>query len=39
VERFFSKLKQFRRMATRYEKLRQTFSAFIHLVASWLMIR
>ena len=39
VERFFNKLKQFRRIATRYEKLRQTFLAFIHLVASWLMIR
>jgi transposase len=33
VERFFNKMKHFRRMATRYEKLRQTFLAFIHMVA------
>jgi transposase len=39
VDRFFNKLQQFRRMTTRYEKLRQTFLAFIHLVAAWLMIR
>jgi transposase len=39
VERFFNKLKQFRRIATRYEKLRHTFLALIHLVASWLMVR
>ena len=39
VERFFNKMKQFRRIATRYEKLRQTFLAFIHLVALWIMVR
>jgi transposase len=39
VERFFNKLKQFRRIATRYEKLRHTFLALIHLVASWLIIK
>jgi len=38
VERFFNKLKYFRRIATRYEKWRQTFLALIHLVASWVMI-
>ena len=38
VERFFNKLKQFHRIATRHEKLRQTFLALIHLAASWLMI-
>jgi transposase len=38
VERFFNKLKHFRRIATRYEKLLQTFLALIHLVASWVMI-
>jgi transposase len=38
VERFFNRLKHFRRIATRYEKLCQTFLALIHLVASWLMI-
>ena len=39
VERFFNKLKQFRRIATRYEKLSQTFLAFIHLVAAWIIIK
>jgi transposase len=39
VERFFNKMKQFRRIATRYEKLGQTFLAFIHLVALWIMVR
>jgi transposase len=39
VERFFNKLKQFRRIATRYEKLSQTFLAWIHLVAAWIIIQ
>jgi len=39
VERFFNNLKQFRRIATRYEKLSQTFLAFIHLVATWMIIK
>jgi transposase len=39
VERFFNALKQFRRIATRYEKLSQTFLAFIHLVAAWIIIK
>jgi transposase len=39
VERFFNKLKQFRRIATRYEKLRHTFLAFMHIVALWIMLR
>ena len=39
VERFFNNLKQFRRIATRYEKLSQTFLAFIHLVAAWMLIK
>jgi putative transposase len=39
VERFFNKLKQFRRVATRYDKLSRTFLAFIHLAATWIMIR
>lgn len=33
VERFFNKLKQFRRIATRYDKLGATFFAFIKLAA------
>jgi hypothetical protein len=39
VERFFNKLKQVRRVATRDEKLGQTFFAFIHVVALWIMLR
>ena len=39
VERFFNNLKQFRRIATRYEKLSQTFLAFLHLVAAWIIIK
>ena len=38
VERFFCRIKQFRRIATRYDKLAQNFSAFVALTASviWL---
>ena len=39
VERFFNHLKQFRRIATRYDKLSRTFLAFIHLAAVWIMIK
>jgi len=39
VERFFNNLKQFRRIATRYEQLSQTFLALIHLVAAWIIIK
>ena len=39
VERFFNKLKQFRRMATRYDKLAKTFCAALHLVAAFLILR
>jgi transposase len=39
AERFFNSLKQFRRIATRYEKLSRTFLAFIHLVAAWMIIK
>ena len=39
VERFFNNLKQFRGIATRYEKLSQTFLALIHLVAVWIIIK
>jgi transposase len=39
VERFFNHRKQFRRIATRYEQLSQTFLAFIHLVAAWMIIK
>jgi transposase len=39
VERFFNKLKQFRRIATRYEKLGYMFLAFIHIVASCVIVK
>ena len=39
VERFFNKLKQFRRLATRYDKLAKTFFAATCLVAAFLIAR
>ena len=39
VERCFNNLKQLRRIATRYEHLSQTFLAFMHLVAAWIIIK
>jgi len=39
VERLIGKLKQFRRIATRYDTLAETFLAFIHLVAAFIMVR
>lgn len=37
IERFFNKLKQFRRIATRYDKLCKTFFAAVCLVAAFLI--
>jgi transposase len=39
AERLFNELKQFRRVATRYDKLDLSFLAFVHLTASLVMIR
>ena len=41
IERLFSRLKQFRRVATRYDKLDAHFLAFIHLAATvlWFLSR
>lgn len=39
VERFFNKLKHFRRCATRYDKLERNFQAAVSLVAARLWIR
>ncbi|GAA4054439.1 hypothetical protein GCM10022409_46880 [Hymenobacter glaciei] len=38
IERFFSRLKQFRRLATRYEKTASSFLGMVHFVSalSWL---
>ena len=39
VERFFQKIKQFRRIATRYEKLKRNYQSMLYLVNSiiWLL--
>jgi transposase len=39
VERLFGKLKEFRRVATRYEKLKQTFLGMIHLALGFIRLR
>ena len=39
VERLFNKLKNFRRVATRYDKLDVTFLAFIHLASITLWLK
>ena len=39
VENFFCKIKEFRRIATRYDKTDESFSAMIQLVGSVLATR
>ena len=39
VECFFNKMKAFRRIATRYDKLAASFIAFVHLAAIWLLAK
>jgi len=34
IERMFNRLKQFRRIATRYDKTRKSFEAFLSLAAA-----
>jgi putative transposase len=38
VERFFCRLKNFRRIATRYDKTQTCFLAFVHLASTYLWI-
>jgi transposase len=38
VERFFCRIKQFRRIATRYDKLSERFSSFVALAAAFIWI-
>ncbi len=38
VERFFNKLKQYRAIATRYDKLARNFLAGVHLAASLILL-
>ena len=37
VEYFFNKIKAFRRVATRYDKLASSFLAFVHIASIWLL--
>ena len=39
VERFFNKLKQFRRVATRYDKLLANYKGFVQLAAIAILLR
>lgn len=39
IERFFNKLKQFRRVATRYDKLLANFMGFVKLAAIVIWVR
>ena len=39
VERFWSQAKQFRRVATRYEKTARNFLAFVHIAAIMILLR
>lgn len=39
IERLFGKLKEFRRIATRYEKLKQTFLGLVHLALGFIRAR
>jgi len=38
LERFFSRLKQFRRIATRYEKLARNFLSMLNLVCAYIWL-
>jgi transposase len=38
IERLFAKLKQCRRLATRYDKTARNFLAFLHLAASMILL-
>lgn len=38
VERFFNRIKQFRRIATRYEKLARNYLSFLNIVCAYLWI-
>lgn len=38
IERFFCRIKQFRRVATRYDKLSERFAAFVALAAAFVWL-
>ena len=39
VERLFAKMKQFRRVATRYDKLKSSFLGVVHLALGYIRLR
>ena len=39
MERLIGKTKQFRRIATRYDKLKATYLGFLHLVLGFISLR
>ncbi|MBG6178784.1 transposase, partial [Labrenzia sp. EL_208] len=39
IERMFNKVKQFRRIATRYDKTKRSFAAFLNLAAVRIWLR
>ncbi|MDR1531773.1 MAG: transposase, partial [Clostridiales bacterium] len=39
VECFFNKLKQFRRVATRYDKLSRNFLSFVFLASAMILLK
>ena len=39
VENFFCDLKEFRRIATRYDKTDTSYTAMIHLVGAWMALK
>lgn len=38
IERFFCRIRQFRRIATRYDKLAKSFSSFVHLACAFVWL-
>jgi len=38
IERFFNRIKQFRRIATRYDKLAKSFLSFVHLACAFVWL-
>lgn len=38
IERFFARIKHFRRIATRYEKLARSYMAFLHLICAFVWL-
>lgn len=38
IERMFNKMKQFRRVATRYDKLASSYMSFLHIAGIWIWL-